>query len=292
MPVPKTDLPTEAVADPQSLNARWWTDHPMTYDWNESTPEGSRPWFEEVDRRFLSAAYFAAGPNGEPFGREITPAFAAGKDVLEIGCGMGTHAALLARAGARLTAGDLTQPAVDTTRRRVRAFGLERTLEQADAEHLPFADASFDSIWSWGVLHHSSSFERCLSELARVHRSGGRLTMMVYHRRSAFLYLHQGLVRGVLMGQLRNSSLEEIYMRNVDGAYARLFTRSELRGLLAPTYENVELEVMGAKAELFPMPAGRLKDRLVAATPDGVASAVLGRVGFFLVARGVRRARA
>ncbi len=75
----------------------------MTYDWGTCRLlQGSREWFEENDRRFLAAAYFAQGEDGAPFGRFLKAGFVRGKKVLEVGCGMGTHAALLSRAGAKL----------------------------------------------------------------------------------------------------------------------------------------------------------------------------------------------
>ena len=98
----------------QSRNWEWWEQNPMTYDWEKTLDlqPGSREWFNEIDRRFLSSAYFANDSSGLPFGRFLHPEFIEGRDVLEIGCGMGTHASLLARSGARLSAVDLTERAV------------------------------------------------------------------------------------------------------------------------------------------------------------------------------------
>lgn len=270
----------------QAQNHAWWTRNPMTYDWRGTSTlaPGTREWFEDIDRRFFDAAYYARGADGAPFGRYLNTAEIQRKDVLEVGCGMGTHAALLARAGAALTAIDLTEPAVEMTRRRLETFNLEGRVLQADAEALPFPEHSFDLVWSWGVIHHSGSFERCLAEITRVLRPGGRLLLMVYHRRSLLYYVHNGLIRGILMGQLRRRTLEEIYSRNMDGAWARLFSRGELQRHLTPCYKDVNVKVVGQKAELFPVPASPVKRRLEAATPDGLASAILGRLGFLLVA--------
>jgi ubiquinone/menaquinone biosynthesis C-methylase UbiE len=60
-------------------------------------------------------------------------------------------------------------------RRRFEVFKLQGEIERADAERLPFRDAAFDMVWSWGVIHHSSSMDQCLSEITRVLRIGGRL---------------------------------------------------------------------------------------------------------------------
>ena len=72
----------------------------MTYmpDGSEVAP-ASAAWFEDIDNRFLRTAYYAVA-DGRPFGRYLTPDVAAGRRVLEVGCGMGTHAAMLIRAGA------------------------------------------------------------------------------------------------------------------------------------------------------------------------------------------------
>jgi hypothetical protein len=54
------------LSSAQRENVRWWEDNPMTYDWEGTLrlPSGSSEWFDEIDRRFLSASYFAKGTDG------------------------------------------------------------------------------------------------------------------------------------------------------------------------------------------------------------------------------------
>ncbi|HEX8141806.1 MAG TPA: class I SAM-dependent methyltransferase [Pyrinomonadaceae bacterium] len=275
----------------QEANQHWWQRNPMTYDWQGTlAPEPESPeWFQEVDRRFLDSAYYARGADGAPFGRYLRAGDVAGKDVLEVGCGMGTHAAMLAKAGARLTAIDLTQQAVQTTRRRFELFNLQGRIENGDAEQLRFTDDAFDMVWSWGVIHHSNSMEKCLSEITRVLRPGGRLCLMVYYRPSLVYYLHNGLIRGVLMGKLLSRSLTEIYTAASDGFYARVVNKAELRALLFSDYEQIKLSVVGLKGELFPIPRFRFKEWLEEITPDRLASAVLSRYGSMIVVEAVKK---
>ncbi|HEY6329608.1 MAG TPA: class I SAM-dependent methyltransferase [Blastocatellia bacterium] len=275
----------------QLANEEWWTQNPMTYDWQGSLglESGSREWFEEIDRRFFSSAYYAQDQGSKPFGRFLRPGLVAGRPVLEVGCGMGSHAALLARAGAALTAVDLTARAVETTRRRFELFGLSGLIERADAENLPFPDEQFDLAWSWGVIHHSRSMEACLAEMTRVVKAGGRLLLMVYYRPSLVYYVHCGLIRGILLGKFFRQSLQQIYVDSSDGFYARVFTKRELRSLLSPDYEQVSMSVVGLKPELLPIPRNSFKEKLERIIPDGVASAVLGRWGSMIVVEAVKR---
>jgi len=113
------------------------------------------------------------------------------------------------------------------TAQRLDVFGLEGDIQQDDAEQLPFETASFDTVWSWGVIHHSSSFDRCFAEITRVLRPGGQLILMVYHHPSLFWYLYCLLARGLVKRELRQRSLEDIYLDQMDGAYARRFSRTD-----------------------------------------------------------------
>jgi ubiquinone/menaquinone biosynthesis C-methylase UbiE len=275
----------------QQANQEWWTENPMTYDWEEtlSCTSGSAEWFEEIDRRFLSSAYYAHSTEHGPFGRFLRKQYVDGKEVLEVGCGMGTHASLLAKSGAHLTAIDLTQKAVEMTSRRFRVFQLTGQVQKADAENLLFPDGSFDMVWSWGVIHHSNSFEACLSEITRSLRDGGRLLLMVYYRPSLVYYIHCGLLRGVLLGQLLRRSLQQIYVDSSDGFYARVFNKTELKTLLEPSFDGIRMSVIGLKAELFPIPRNRFKERLEALTPDWLASSILGRWGSMIVVEATKK---
>ena len=77
-----------------------------------------------------------------------------------------------------MTASDLTPELLDAGRRRADAAGLELEWVQADAEHLPFDDESFDVVMSCiGVMfapHHQDAAD----ELVRVCRPGGTIALL------------------------------------------------------------------------------------------------------------------
>jgi len=115
---------------------------------------------------------------------------AIGKDVLEIGVGMGADHAQWAKAQPRsLTGVDLTPRAVTHTRRRLELLGLRSDVKVADAENLPFAENSFDLVYSWGVLHHSPNTQKTLDEVYRVLRHGGAARIAIYHKYSLVGYM-------------------------------------------------------------------------------------------------------
>ena len=286
----RSELKSIDYLDAEKANRAWWESHPMTYDWEKTLriSPGTLQWFDEIDRRFLDSAYYATEVNGPAFGRFMKPEFLKGKRVLEIGCGMGTHAELLIRNKARLTAIDQTTFAIDATRRRLALKQLEADVLQQDAENLVFQKDAFDFVWSWGVLHHSNSTERCIDQIARVLQPGGRLMMMVYYRPSLVYYLHCGLIRGILMGHLLRQSLDDIYLDSTDGFHARVFSKPELHNLLSGKFENIRMTVVGVKGELYPIPRTRFKISLERHTPDWLATAVLGRLGSMIVVEAVR----
>jgi 2-polyprenyl-3-methyl-5-hydroxy-6-metoxy-1,4-benzoquinol methylase len=76
--------------------------------------------------------------------------------VLDVGCGPGDNALLLASFGARVTGIDVSPGCIETARRRARASGLAGRiqLECAPLETADLAPASFDVVWGDGVLHH------------------------------------------------------------------------------------------------------------------------------------------
>jgi SAM-dependent methyltransferase len=107
----------------------------------------------------------------------IRPAFALlgdvrGKDVLDCGCGHGMASVVLARQGANVTGFDLSPNYIDEARRRAAANKVDVRFLPADAEQLPFDDATFDAIWGCAILHHLD-LARAGRELKRVLRPGG-----------------------------------------------------------------------------------------------------------------------
>src|SRR5213076_2968969 len=96
----------------------------------------------------------------------------AGRRLLDYGCGHGMASVVLARAGARVTAMDLSHGYLREAATRALANDVTLSLVQADGERLPFADGSFDRIWGNAVLHHLD-LEQAGSELRRVLRPGG-----------------------------------------------------------------------------------------------------------------------
>ncbi|MEA2539189.1 MAG: hypothetical protein QOH35_555, partial [Acidobacteriaceae bacterium] len=74
-----------------------------------------------------------------------------GESVLEIGCGTGSDLLQFAKHGAVATGVDVTTRHVELAR---KGIGNLAVVYEADARHLPFEDATFDYVYSHGVLHH------------------------------------------------------------------------------------------------------------------------------------------
>jgi SAM-dependent methyltransferase len=107
----------------------------------------------------------------------IRPAFARlggvrDRRVLDLGCGHGMAAVVLARRGARVTGLDLSAGYLAEAEARAAANGVRIDWVAADADRLPFGDDSFDGIWGNAILHHLD-LETAGSELERVMRPGG-----------------------------------------------------------------------------------------------------------------------
>lgn len=179
---------------------------------------------------------------------------AGGQDVLEIGVGLGADHQRFAQAGARLVGIDLTARAVERTRARLAAFGLSSTLAVADAEQLPFADASFDVVYAWGVLHHSPDTPRAIGEVLRVLRPGGEARVMVYHTWSLvglMLWLRYGLAA------LRPwRSLGSLYAEHLESPGTKAYSRSEARRLFQ-AYAAVHIETVLTHGDLLTSAAGQ-----------------------------------
>lgn len=148
----------------------------------------------------LGAMQLLADIRGDNQFREMMALPLAGKRVLEVGCGAGHSSIIFALQGAQVVGSDLTASAVAMTQQKFRLLGLDAMAVQADAEYLPFADESFDVVFSSGVLHHTPNIEQAVGHLHRVLKPGGHVIVMLYAQRSFYYLVSLLLIQGILFG--------------------------------------------------------------------------------------------
>jgi SAM-dependent methyltransferase len=157
----------------------YWNSRPCNLR-HSSSPVGTRAYFDQVEAR----KYFV-----EPH----IPLFAEferwrGKRVLEIGCGLGTDTINFARAGASVTAVDLSEQSLALARKRAEVFGLAdriafiRANAEDLAEYVPLEP--YDLIYSFGVIHHTPHPEAAVAQIRRYMNRESLFKIMVYNKLS------------------------------------------------------------------------------------------------------------
>jgi SAM-dependent methyltransferase len=163
---------------------RYWDAHPIAVD-TSTHARGTRESFDELYQRLC------AGMNEHSF-RFLEQC--RGKRVLEMGCGIALHGRFLASNGIDYTGVDYSRGSLALAREHFAQNGLQARFVNADGTALPFADCSFDLVFSDGVVHHIPNMAGACREIVRVTRPGGDVRVMVYSRDS----WHYALVRFVI----------------------------------------------------------------------------------------------
>jgi len=174
-----TGAPAAEKTEIKKAVQSFWNVHPCGAKFTAYEP-GTREFFRAVEEHRYRL---------EPHILEMA-AFseARGKRVLEIGCGLGTDGAQFAQAGASYVGMDLSAASVVLAKTNLQQRGVPANCLVSDAEALPFADCTFDIVYSHGVLHHTPNLPAAVAEVHRVLRPGGRAIVMMYHRASLNYY--------------------------------------------------------------------------------------------------------
>ncbi len=140
----------------------------------------------------------------------------SGKQVLEIGGGMGTDLCQFARYGAFTTDIDLSAGHLALAQENFQLRKLTGKFVHHDAEDLPFDDNSFDLVYSNGVIHHTPNTGTVISEIHRVLRPGGKAIIMVYAENSLHYWRELVYNLGLKHDLLVSYSMGEIMSRYVE----------------------------------------------------------------------------
>ena len=179
------------------------------------------------------------------------------RKILEIGLGQGADSEQIIRRGGRWSGLDLTNESVARVRTRLQLRNLPYDdIRQGSALKIPYPDASFDMVFSHGVLHHIPEIGAAQAEIARVLKADGELVIMVYAKWSFNRIVAIGLLRrlgllamhslgtkpsGIYRDHLQNAQssglwnymkMENFIHKNTDGPhnpYSKVYDLAEIR---------------------------------------------------------------
>jgi glycosyltransferase involved in cell wall biosynthesis/SAM-dependent methyltransferase len=190
----------------------------------------SLEWFLEAERyRYVTHAPWM--PQVMEF------ALHPGRQILEIGAGIGIDLVQFARHGAIVTDVDRSERQLRIARRNLLLNGVTARFIQYDTESLPFADDVFDLVYAHDVIHWMPDTARAVAEILRVLKPGGRIIASVYAENSLQYWRNYVWRRGLKGGELASRSVLDIIAHSVEPtghdvpALVKVYTRARLRKL-------------------------------------------------------------
>jgi 2-polyprenyl-3-methyl-5-hydroxy-6-metoxy-1,4-benzoquinol methylase len=172
-----------------------------------------------------------------------------GNHLLEIGCGMGYDSLEFLKRGVRVTATDLTQNAVDITRRHFQIAEVQaEDVRPANALDLPFDDNTFDAVWANGVLHATGDTARAIQEARRVIKPGGRAIISHFYRKPSWMYLLNRFGRENIEFKEEDPPVNEFY---TEVEILAMFTGFKILEAVPEHFRALPVRRDGLKAGLY-----------------------------------------
>jgi SAM-dependent methyltransferase len=133
---------------------------------------GTKEYFDEVTKRkYLVESHIKPFVDFDAY---------RGKDVLEVGCGIGTAAQSFIEYGARYTGIDVSPVSIELAKKRLDVYSLEGDVFEGDIQTLVIPNKTFDLVYSFGVLHHVDDLESALKNIHTMLKPGGVFKLMMY----------------------------------------------------------------------------------------------------------------
>jgi len=186
----------------------YWNTHIHDLDISPHPP-GSRQFFDDLDQYHFEKLHHLP--------RLIDFSGWRGKRVLDVGCGAGTDLARFVKGGAIGAGVDVSSSAIALAKQNFAQQGLEVDLREADGEHLPFAERSFDLVFAHGVVQYAANDQALVDECRRVLAPGGTAVFQVYNRHS---WLHA------------LSKVMKVPLEHEDAPVLRRYSAGEFKALL------------------------------------------------------------
>lgn len=180
---------------------------------------GTKEYFDEVTKRkYFVEPHIKSFANFEAY---------KNKDVLEVGCGIGTAAQTFIEHGARYTGIDISPSSIEIAKKRLGIYGLKGDIFEGDIQSLVIPDKKFDLVYSFGVLHHINDSEFALKNIQLMLKPGGEFKLMMYASNS---WKNTCIKRG--LNQFEAQS---------DVPIANTYTKDEMREILKD-FVNIRIE--------------------------------------------------
>jgi ubiquinone/menaquinone biosynthesis C-methylase UbiE len=151
----------------------YWDSRPCNIK-HSNAEVGTIEYFNEVERRkYFVEPHIIDFANFDNWSR---------KQVLEVGCGIGTDAVNFARNGAVYTGVELSNESLSLAKKRFELFELTGTFLKGNAEELDnvLEDVKYDLIYSFGVLHHTPNLSLALKQIRNYCHEKSKVKIMVY----------------------------------------------------------------------------------------------------------------
>ena len=198
---------------------KYWNDNPCNIKHSDKLI-GTKEYFEEVTKR----KYFVE-PHILNF---VNFSKYRDKEVLEVGCGIGTAGQSFAENGANYTGIDLSDFSIELSKKRFEIFKLTGNFITCDIESINnIENKQFDLIYSFGVLHHTPNINKAISNIYSMLKPNGEFKLMLYAKNS---FKYYEIINGLAQYEAQN---------NVP--IANVYTNDEINELLKD-FKNIKID--------------------------------------------------